>query len=76
MTAAYSLFAKAGPRIVPEPIPALRIPRPIRLLALVAALVLVALPLASAARDHRTDNHLAAIDATDRAGDFGPITED
>jgi len=76
MTTAYSLFAKAGPRIVPEPTPSLRIPRTARLLALGVGLVLVALPLAASVRDHLADARLTALDASDRAGDFGPIEED
>ena len=46
------------------------------LLALAVCLVLAALPLAASVRDHLADARLAALDATDLAGDFGPITED
>lgn len=76
MTTAYSMFAKAGRRVVPEPTASLRPPRPVALLALAVCLVLAALPLAASVRDHLADARLAALDATDLAGDFGPITED
>lgn len=73
MTAAHSAFAKAGHG---SGLP-VRAPRhPLALLAVVVTAVLVALPLAASVRDHLADARLAALDATDRAGDFGPIEED
>jgi hypothetical protein len=76
MSLAYSAFAKVGRRIVQIPTPGPRLPRLVALLALVVAIVLATLPLASSIRDRAADARIASIDATDRAGDFGPITED
>lgn len=49
MTAAYSAFAKAGPRIVPEPTPTRRLPRPVALLAVLLAAVMALLAAAASA---------------------------